>query len=166
MRRQSFTLLELLITIGVIMILAGIVVGGMTMAGSKSADAKTQQVMKEFELALEKYKADKGTYPIQSTKTKSDENFEVDFSKDAWKKFKAGDFLAGGYTGRLKDGNDYVLYYRYPGVMNKGGYDLWSVGEDGWHGKKGSGHPSGAKEPGSVDQAGKEDSDDVCNWRQ
>ena len=150
MRRNSFTLLEILIVIGIIAILAALTVGGLQFAGDKSDEAKTRAIMKEFEMALEKYKSDKGTYPIVSTAA------EVDFSKSAWEKFKAGKYLGGNLSGQLTDGYDNPFWYRYPGTKNKGKYDLWSMGPDEKHGNGGSG----------ADKAGEEGSDDICNWRQ
>ncbi len=150
MRRNSFTLLEILIVIGIIAILAALTVGGLQFAGDKSDEAKTKAIMKDFEMALEKYKSDKGTYPIVSTPA------AVDFTNTAWDKFKAGNYLGGTLSGELNDGYDNAFWYCYPGKKNKGKYDLWSVGPDGKHGDGGS----------NVDKAGEEGSDDICNWRQ
>ena len=154
MRRNSFTLLEILIVIGIIAILAALTVGGLQFAGDKSDEAKTRAIMKEFEMALEKYKNDKGTYPI--VKGADDKGAEVDFSKSAWEKFKAGKYLGGNLSGQLMDGYDNPFWYRYPGTRNKGKYDLWSMGPDEKHGNGSS----------DANKAGEEGSDDICNWRQ
>jgi len=166
MRKNSFTLLEILIVIGIIAILAALTVGGLQFAGDKSDEAKTRAIMKEFEMALEKYKSDKGTYPIIK-----DPN-EVVFSSDDdsspykyWEKFRVGKYLGGNlpevkennkHYFYLKDGYDNSFWYCYPGKKNKGKYDLWSMGPDGKHGNGSS----------DADKAGEEGSDDICNWRQ
>jgi len=148
MRKNSFTLLEILIVIGIIAILAALTVGGIQFAGDKSDEAKTRAVMKEFEMALEKYKKDKGTYPIVAAG-------EINLGNDKWKTFKAGKYLGGDNSGLIVDGYGNPLYYCYPGTKNKGKYDLWSKGPDDKHGSD-----------GDIDNRGAEGSDDICNWRQ
>ena len=159
-RRGHFTLLEVLLAIGVVVILAGITMGGLRYASSRSDEARTHAVMKEFEMALQKYKSDHGIFPVW--KDADDVKDGIDFDKykldtshtDNWKKFRQGGYLQGSATGILKDGYDQPLFYRFPGTKNKGSYDLWSMGPDKKHGSS-----------GSIDDAGKAGSDDICNWR-
>ena len=154
MHKNCFTLLEILIAIGIIAILAALTVGGLQFAGGKSDEAKTIAIMKEFEMALEKYKADKGLYPVVTSAA------EVDFDSDEWKKFKAGKYMSGELSGKLLDGYDNAFWYKYPGDKNKGKYDLWSLGEDGNHGN------SGKSDEDNASKAGEDGSDDICNWKQ
>ena len=159
-RRGHFTLLEVLLAIGVVVILAGITMGGLRYASSRSDEARTHAVMKEFEMALQKYKSDHGIFPVW--KDADDVKDGIDFDKykldtshtDNWKKFRQGGYLQGSATGILKDGYDEPLFYRFPGTKNTGSYDLWSKGPDKKHGSS-----------GSIDDAGKAGSDDICNWR-
>ena len=159
-RRGHFTLLEVLLAIGVVVILAGITMGGLRYASSRSDEARTHAVMKEFEMALQKYKSDHGIFPVW--KDADDVKDGIDFDKykldtshtDNWKKFRQGGYLQGSATGILKDGYDEPLFYRFPGTKNKGSYDLWSKGPDKKHGSS-----------GSIGDAGKVGSDDICNWR-
>lgn len=156
MKKRSFTLLEILIAMGVVVILAAITIGVSTYAGSRSEEAVTLSKMKAFEMALEKYKSDHGMYPIQAAG-------EVNFSNDAWKKFRAGRYMDGELSGKFKDGYDNTFYYGFPGSKtkrskNSGKYELWSMGADG---KQGNG-----KAADKVDNAGDEDGDDICSWQQ
>ena len=83
MRRHSFTLLELLVSIGIILVLAAITFGGMNYASKRAQEAKTIATMEEFINALESFKQDYGFYPIID----KDEAKEVDLSADGWKLF-------------------------------------------------------------------------------
>lgn len=151
-RRVHFTLLEVLLAIGVVVILAGITMGGLRYASSRSDEARTHAVMKEFEMALQKYKSDHGIFPVWKTDDDAEKGIDLDDSK--WKKFRQGGYLQGSATGILKDGYDEPLFYRFPGTKNKGSYDLWSKGPDKKHGSS-----------GNIGDAGKAGSDDICNWR-
>lgn len=151
-RRSHFTLLEVLLAIGVVVILAGITMGGLRYASSRSDEARTHAVMKEFEMALQKYKSDHGVFPVW--KTDDDVAKGIDLDDNKWKKFRQGGYLQGSATGILKDGYDEPLFYRFPGKENKGSYDLWSKGPDKKHGSS-----------GNIGDAGKAGSDDICNWR-
>lgn len=151
-RRGHFTLLEVLLAIGVVVILAGITMGGLRYASSRSDEARTRAVMKEFEMALQKYKSDHGIFPVW--KDADDVKEGIDLDNDKWKKFRRGGYLQGSATGILRDGYDEPLFYRFPGTKNKGSYDLWSKGPDKKHGSS-----------DDINDAGKAGSDDICNWR-
>ena len=167
-RRGHFTLLEVLLAIGVVVILAGITMGGLRYASSRSDEARTHAVMKEFEMALQKYKSDHGIFPVW--KDADDVKDGIDFDKykldtshtDNWKKFRQGGYLQGSATGMLQDGYDQPLFYRFPGTKNTGSYDLWSKGPDKKHGSPDDINDAGE---GDIDDAGKAGSDDICNWR-
>ena len=83
MRRKSFTLLELLVSIGISLVLAAISFGGMNYASKRAQEAKTLATMEEFINALESFKQDYGFYPVID----KDKAVKVDFSKDGWKIF-------------------------------------------------------------------------------
>ena len=156
-RRGHFTLLEVLLAIGVVVILAGITMGGLRYASSRSDEARTHAVMKEFEMALQKYKSDHGIFPV------SKDAAAINLDDDSkWKKFRQGGYLQGSATGILRDGYDQPLFYRFPGTKNTGSYDLWSKGPDKKHGSPDDINDAGE---GDIDDAGKAGSDDICNWR-
>lgn len=59
----AFTLIEMMAVITIIVILAGIVVGGMGYVNESQARKKTEVQIKLLEKALEEYKMDMGKYP-------------------------------------------------------------------------------------------------------
>ncbi len=67
--RTAFTLIEMMAVITIIIILAGIVVGGMGYVNEKQASEKAKVQIKRLEAALEEYKLDNGTYPPTADKS-------------------------------------------------------------------------------------------------
>ncbi len=155
MMKHYFTLVELLAVIGIVAILVGITVGGLSFATTKADEAKTIALMEEFEIALEKYKEDYGIYPIQPTAG------NVDFSNGIWDEFKNENgnnkrgkpYMEGigkGNTSTFEDGFGNAFQYQYPNSVssrNTTKYALWSKGKDG------------SKTTGTTD-------DDICSWKQ
>ena len=163
MKRHSFTLLELLVSIGIILVLAAITFGGMNYASARAQEAKTLATMEEFISALESFKQDYGFYPIID----KDNAVEVDLSADGWKLFmneksgtnnKKNRAYMEGELGPLYDAYGQAFQYRYPGEKNKAKYDLWSKGKDKANGKRG-----GSGDDAKPDADG---SDDICSWKQ
>ena len=166
MKRHSFTLLELLVSIGIILVLAAISFGGMNYASKRAQEAKTLATMEEFINALESFKQDYGFYPVID----KDKAVKVDFSKDGWKIFmneeskpnKKKRAYMEGELGPLYDAYGQTFWYRYPGKKNTSKYDLWSMGPDKNHGKmKGN-----SDDDSEVGHAGDDESDDICSWKQ
>lgn len=87
----AFTLIEVLAVIAIIMILAGIVVGGMEYAKQRQASEKARVQIALLSKAIEEYKVDMGVYPG------TDENTAV-----------AGDVSEQLYQALFKDGYDYT----------------------------------------------------------
>ena len=166
MNRQSFTLLELLVSIGIILVLAAITFGGMNYASKRAQEAKTLATMEEFIGALESFKQDYGFYPIID----KDNAQEVDLSANGWKLFMNEDTKPNkkkraymeGEPGPLVDAYGQQFWYQYPGKKNTSKYDLWSMGPDKQHGdKKGN-----TDDADKVEHAGDNESDDICSWKQ
>lgn len=67
--RAAFTLIELMAVITIIVILAGIVVGGMGYVNEKQAREKAKVQIALLSKALEEYKLDNGIYPPTDNKT-------------------------------------------------------------------------------------------------
>jgi len=63
LRRQSFTLVELLIVMTIIGILAALTLGGATYAQRKAGVSRAQGEIQALSTALERYKIDNGIYP-------------------------------------------------------------------------------------------------------
>lgn len=60
----GFTLVEMLAVITIIVILAGLVVGGMGFVNDRQAREKAKVQIAMLEKALEDYKLDYGSYPL------------------------------------------------------------------------------------------------------
>lgn len=68
--RWGFTLVELLVVITIIVILAGLTMGGYSFIIRKQADEKTRIQIALLEKALEDYKLDNSVYPPSTTGTR------------------------------------------------------------------------------------------------
>ena len=167
MKRHSFTLLELLVSVGIILVLAAITFGGMNYASKRAQEAKTIATMEEFINALESFKQDYGFYPIIDKNTAVD----VDLKDKKWDLFMNEDTDTGnskdnkkkraymeGERGPLVDAYGQAFQYRYPGEKNTAKYDLWSKGPDKTNGKKNG--------TGDEVKPGADGSDDICSWKQ
>ena len=183
MRRRYFTLVELLAVMVVIIVLAGITVGGVMFATGRADKANTISKMTAFEAALEAYKNDYGVYPIYPTDNKAagERNYagcELNLADDAWAKFmnrtknKKDRPYIDADDAEYKDGFDNVFFYSYPNNIkgrNSSKYVLWSMGSDGYHGNKSEIEDVAGTAADKVlearKDAGAEGSDDICSWK-
>lgn len=122
--RRGFSLVEMLIVIALIAVIGTLVVGqlGRFFSGAQEDVAK-QFVTTALKAPLMKYRIDTGSYP-----TAADGGLNALLVQPA---SKAGKWK-GPYIDNLPNdpwGNPYQ--YRFPGVKNPGGYDLWSLGPSG-----------------------------------
>ncbi|HXM73739.1 MAG TPA: hypothetical protein VN904_00575 [Chthoniobacterales bacterium] len=65
----SFTILELLVVITIIIVLAGLILSTVGYVQKKGARSRAEAEMAAMSAALESYKADNGIYPTDATKT-------------------------------------------------------------------------------------------------
>ena len=163
--RNAFTLVELLTTITILAVLAGIALGVTKLVFTKAHESKNQALIKTIEIALEQYKTKYGYYPNSAEKPNPFVMDAVDLANDTkndplnlkynmWQFFDENFKNAHTKTGKVfvkfADGTGkqitatYVtdalgnpLIYRCPGVFNVGSFDLGSAGEDGCLGDKG-----------------------------
>jgi type II secretion system protein G len=89
--KAAFTLIELMVVITIIVILAGLVVGGMEYANQRSAAEKAKTQIALLSKGIEEYKLDMGTYPGTDDNTAA-----------------AGDVSEQLYITLFKDGYDYT----------------------------------------------------------
>lgn len=66
-RRRGFTLVEMLAVITIIVILAGIVLGGLKFAKQKENQSKATIQVAFLSKAIEEYKLDTGAYPVSTS---------------------------------------------------------------------------------------------------
>ena len=154
--KRNFTLIELLIVMSVMAILAGIALGVSGYVIRKNKEARTLATIEMLKLGLEQYKAQYGFYPASipfgsdvyipfrldvcksdaaaDSNQNNNNNFNkfVDFMNliqpDQSDRKDAG---GGASYYEIKDGFGRPVYYRCPGFINRGTFDLGSLGADG-----------------------------------
>ncbi len=124
---QGFTLLEMLVVLGIIAMLAGLV-GPQVMnqlGGAKSKTAKVQ--IEELSAALDMYSMEVGKYPT------TEQGLQALIEKpDDAKRWN------GPYLRKNKIPQDpWVTDYQYASPGQKGKFDLYSYGADGKEGGEG-----------------------------
>lgn len=156
--RFRFTLVEVLAVVALVSLLAAIGFGAYSYAMNASRESNTKALLKRIEAGLESCRTKFGYYPASqnfrwiliqldtSTKLVSGIQFDVSSSEtgmsgtslsdemreeflrvieeESLKKGKTGDFV-------LEDSWGGAIYYRYPGQINRGGFDLIAPGADG-----------------------------------
>src|SRR2546423_7445793 len=66
---NAFTLIELVLVVGIIIVLAGLVLSTVGYARKKGARARAETEIAAMSAACESYKADNGVYPQQASST-------------------------------------------------------------------------------------------------
>lgn len=159
LRNQAgFTLVELLTVMAIVMILAGLTVGGLSYFNRKIAEDKTRLQLKLISNGLEAYHSDYGEYPLagdNSGKNQSNELYlslfyDTDDDGQAYddpeetqeiyvpemdpSSTSQGWISGSGMNVKLIDGFGNEFRYRRmsnPAAMRNPDFDLWSVGADG-----------------------------------
>lgn len=126
-RMQGFTLLELLVVLGIIAMLAGIV-GPQVMKHMGESKVKAAKVqIEDLASALDMYKLDMGTYPTSEQGLKA--LIEAPDANNRWN---------GPYLRKAKMPLDpWQQEYRYVAPGAHGKFDLYSMGADGKEGGEG-----------------------------
>ncbi len=126
-KEKGFTLLELLVVLGIIAMLAGIVGPQVMkhMGASKTKAAKVQ--VEDLSAALDMYKLDVGKYPTSEQGLSALVEKPADISR--WN---------GPYLRKVKIPQDpWVQAYHYASPGQHGKFDLYSFGADGKEGGEG-----------------------------
>lgn len=124
-KKAGFTLVEMLLVIGLIVLLAGLVIVNVdNIFGDQQAKLTHFKVNEAFKTPLFKYRMDMGSYPS------TDQGLKALLQKPSNDSGK----WRGPYVDKAEDivdpwGNE--LKYRYPSTNNPGSYDLYSLGPDG-----------------------------------
>jgi general secretion pathway protein G len=124
-RRNAFTLIELLLVLVILAILAAVVVPKFTNRSEQARESAAKTDIANVETALDTFEIDTGRYP--STEEGLAALMQAPGNVNGWK---------GPYLKRPVQadpwGNPYQ--YRYPGQHNANGYDLFSTGASGREG--------------------------------
>ena len=167
-KQKKFTLIEILAAVAILAILAGITTGIIGYVRAKTNEARTLATIEIIKVALEQYKEKYGYYlPIsKGNYVKFRTDIVTDSANPAKNNFnqfvdynsfiKQGTAVGNAYEIHDGYGKDSYIWYCYPGRVNKGSYDLGSLGADK---KSGDG---GANTPDANFGAG----DDITNCKQ
>lgn len=125
-RRRGFTLLEILLVVGLLALLAAFAIPALTQQGEKAKIELAKAAIKSngsLSQAIDLYKFNCGKFP-EELKYLVEKPTDDDIAKK-W----TGPYLKD--IEGLKDpwGHDFV--YAAPGTHNEQGFDLWSMGPDG-----------------------------------
>ncbi len=124
-RRRAFTLLEILVVLAIIGLLVGLVVSNTDKIFGQSQEAIAKIFVRDsLKTPLVRYRIDLGDYPATNEGLAA--LIVAPGTADKWR----GPYLdvTGGKLPADPWGQPYE--YRYPGVKNPGGYDLYSKGPD------------------------------------
>ena len=128
--RRGFTILELLIVIGILLAIGGLVLVNVLGASEKADAGNTRIQLQAFEQALEQFKAEMKRWPSEEEGIVvlwSASNLEDDDDRERW----GGPYLKKPAPTDLW-GHEWI--YRQPSEIEGLDYDLISVGPDGEEG--------------------------------
>ncbi len=149
--KRGFTLVELMVVIGVIIVIAASILTILPGMHENAQEKATQTFMERLEIAIERYYDDNRSYPPTGTEPTAIEDLKKalqpsESTSKQYIEFK-DDYLDDNVI-IDKWGNPFV--YIQPGTQNATTYDLYSTGSDGATGT-------------STATAGS-DPDDINNW--
>src|SRR5215211_3182325 len=111
--RGAFTLIELIIVVGIIIVLSGLVLSTVGYARKKGARARAETEIAAMSAACENYKADNGVYPTSDITNGLDPRFNGDPTTTGYK-FASFDLytrLSGDSSGnRSPTGRSYMAF--------------------------------------------------------
>lgn len=123
--RAAFTLLEILVVLAIIGLIATLAISNLTGAfdGAKK-DTAEMFVKQVLQLPLQQYSIHVGSYPSTA------EGLQALLTPPANKASRWRGPYVKETSGIPEDPWKQPYQYRFPGVKNKNGYDLWSKGPD------------------------------------
>ncbi|MBM4107002.1 MAG: type II secretion system protein GspG [Phycisphaerae bacterium] len=148
--RRAFTILELLIVIGILLAIGGLVLVNILGASEKADVGNARLQLQAFEQAMEQFRAEMKRWPSE------DEGIAVLWTSSSLESDEDRERWGGPYLKKPapKDlwGHEWV--YRQPSEVEGLEYDLLSVGPDGEEGTEDdiSVHEGRVGEDGSVDE--------------
>lgn len=131
MGRRAFTLLELLVVLGILALLATLVAPRVLSRLQEAKPVQTRQQIANADTALASFRLDVGRYPTTQEGLESLITRPSDIEESKWK----GPYLARKAMPRDGWGNE--LLYRKPGKEEGMEYEVYSLGADGEEGGEG-----------------------------
>lgn len=128
-RRSGFTLLEILVVVGIIALLAAFVVPTFINSSENAKISLCQSQLKDsgpISSAIDTFHLEVGRYPKELSELTQKPDDEEDAKK--WH----GPYIKDASS--LKDPWDHEFKYVAPGKVRETSYDLWSLGKDGQDG--------------------------------
>lgn len=163
-RRAGFSLLEMLVVIGIIAFLASLLVVGTEHLRNKAVRRDTLMLIQRVEMGLEEYKADIGRWPrwIKDDPSQTDlgQVQKFLFEKDVVKPAEVAEV----------DGKEVVVdHWGIPlwvrrGVHNAPALDIWSGGPNETAGEVDDDDNGTVDDGTEADPALPEETDDIVNW--
>ncbi len=101
-RQNGFTLLELLIVMGIMIFLAGAIVAGIAAVNRNTTENQTQLFMAELDRGLEAFKLDNGSYPLNPPGDGNRDTKGLEGSSVLYL-YLSGDRSSGGSSGAGSD---------------------------------------------------------------
>lgn len=124
--RSAFTLLEILVTLAIIGLLAGLAISNSDKIFGQSQEAVARIFVRDsLKTSLTRYRIDLGDYPTTAEGLTALFNAPANRA-ERWR----GPYAEATGNKLPSDPWGEAYRYRYPGVKNKGGYDLYSTGPD------------------------------------
>lgn len=157
MKKHGFTLVEILVSIVIIAILAGMLIAGIGYGMKRADEGATTATILNLQNALENFHQQNGYYPPSSSAQPisvrmdggnmmvSINGVEYRFYDKQTKRSFIENFQAGDTYETVNDAWEHPLMYRCPGTHNREAFDLWSIGPE----KTGT---------------DTDDADNICNW--
>lgn len=148
---QSFTLIEVITTMVIIMILAGLTLGVIFSALESARKRKAEVMISCLGTAISIYHTDNGAYPTDS----SNSAFVNALESSAYMEFREEDLNASGEViDPWETPYRYMIMDGYAGTKwgNVNSYNLWSCGPDGLDDSYDGGSPN------------PDYGDDIYNW--
>ena len=124
-RRRGFTLLEILVVVGILALLAAFVVPNLIGTQDDARVKTTQTNINNLRGVMQLFNLHMGRYPNELSELTEKPDDDVEAEK--WK----GPYIDSADA--LKDawGNEFKYLGNDEAKVNEGGYDVWSVGKDG-----------------------------------
>ena len=121
MRRQGFSLIELMVVIAIISLIAIVAFSSFRTFSAKGKWAEVQPCLSDVAIRLENYRSNHGVYPN---------------SGDPWSAINLTSDCSEHYEGAINvfnDGASYIIAFRdsKKSIWNTGEYDVWAIVDSG-----------------------------------